>query len=118
MHHLLASAACSLGLLSLLACAPDGPEEVEPPIDLIAHMQIGGGAEGSGGFATVEDGSDVLLARGAQGGFHVWTAPRFRGAMGTLYLDRTARRVEGDALVLRAARLVLHQPRHLGLDGR
>ena len=60
-------------------------------------------------LGTVTEGG-VLLSPGAQGGFHVWTAPRFKGAMGTLYLDRQARRVEDGLLVLRASRMVLEVP--------
>ena len=73
-------------------------------------MEIGVAVEGSEGFAQVEDGEDAQLASGAQGGFHVWTAPRFKGAMGTLYLDRLARRVDDNVLVLRASRLVIDVP--------
>ncbi len=95
-----------------LACTTDGAREgadggTQP---LIADMEIGVAVDGSGGFASIEDGEDATLASGAQGGFHVWTAPRFKGAMGTLYLDRTARLVEDGTLVLRASRLVIDVP--------
>lgn len=89
------------------ACAP-GEEEEELP--LTADMQIGLSTNGSEGFMQVSDGADVQLASGAQGGYHVWTAPRFRGAMGTLYLDREARRVSDGTLMLRASRLVIDVP--------
>lgn len=93
----------------LVACSAEGVDEkdVEP---LIADMEIGVAVDGSEGFQLVDDGDDTALSPGAQGGFHVWTAPRFKGAMGTLYLDRQARRVEDGVLVLRASRLVLEVP--------
>ena len=99
----------SIACLLLLACSTEGlPDEPDPVFD--AKLQIGLAASGSEGFVSVEDGSEATLQRGAQGGFHVWTAPRFQGAMGTVYLDRQARRAEDDVLVLRAARLVIDIP--------
>ncbi|MCP4447198.1 MAG: hypothetical protein GY811_17890 [Myxococcales bacterium] len=102
--------ALAIASLSLLACAggPDENEKIDP--DLIADLEIGLSTSGSEGFASAEDGTDVQLASGAQGGFHVWTAPRFRGAAGTLYLDRRARRVSDGTLMLRASRLVIDVP--------
>lgn len=98
--------------LASLACTTDGEGNgadggTDP---LLADMEIGLAVDGSEGFAQVNDGEDALLASGAQGGFHVWTAPRLKGAMGTLYLDRNARRVDDDVLVLRASRLVIDVP--------
>lgn len=95
-------------LLLTGSCTDEGSEEIEPPLD--AQLQIGLALAGSEGFLEVQEGSDAVLQRGAQGGFHVWTAPRFQGAKGTVYLDRQARRAEDDVLVLRAARLVLDIP--------
>ncbi len=98
-----------IGSLLLLACSSENmPVDPEPVLD--AQMQIGLAAEGSEGFVSVESGSDATLQRGVQGGFHVWTAPRFQGAMGTVYLDRQARRADDDVLVLRASRLVIDIP--------
>ena len=94
---------------SLFACT-GVPGEEEEKLPLIADMQIGLSTDGSEGFVEVSDGADVQLASGAQGGYHVWTAPRFRGAMGTLYLDREARRVSDGTLMLRASRLVIDVP--------
>jgi hypothetical protein len=98
--------------LASLACTAGGEGNgadggTEP---LLADMEIGLAVDGSEGFAQIDDGEDAPLASGAQGGFHVWTAPRLKGAMGTLYLDRTARRVEDNILVLRASRLVIDVP--------
>ena len=92
----------------LVACTDGGDGEIVEPT--IADMEIGVAANGSEGFVSVDDGDETELAPGAQGGYHVWTAPRFKGAMGTLYLDRQARRVEDGLLVLRASRLVLEVP--------
>lgn len=100
-----------LAIASLLlagSCSDENPEEVAPILD--AHLQIGLAAAGSEGFVEVQDGSEAVLQRGAQGGFHVWTAPRFQGAKGTVYLDRQARRAADGILVLRASRLVLDIP--------
>ena len=106
-----AHALIALAAFGLLACTTDGVDMEDGGTEpLIADMEIGVATDGSEGFAQVEDGADAQLASGAQGGFHVWTAPRFRGAMGTLYLDRLARRVEDEVLVLRASRLVIDVP--------
>lgn len=94
-------------VVCLAACSTGS--ETTPP-DYIAEMQIGVARAEGVGFLEVNDGSDAILASGSQGGFHVWTAPRFSGAAGTVYLDRQARRVEDGALVLRAARLVIDIP--------
>ncbi len=101
--------ALAITAATLFACTgTPGDEEDELP--LIANMQIGLSVDGSEGFVEAVDGMDVQLASGAQGGFHVWTAPRIRGAMGTLYMDREARRVSDGALMLRASRLVIDVP--------
>lgn len=100
--------ALAIATFSLLACTGTPGEEEELP--LIADLQIGLSESGSEGFVEVDDGADVVLASGAQGGFHVWTAPRFRGAAGTLYLERQARRVSDGTLMLRASTLVIDVP--------
>jgi hypothetical protein len=99
-----------LPLSSLLIVACSGGAEEIPVDPLPAAMQIGVSAVGSEGFVAAQDGDEAILAPGSQGGFHLWTAPRFQGAMGTHYLDREARRVEDGVLVLRASRLVLDIP--------
>jgi hypothetical protein len=97
--------------LAATACTHEGEEQVDGGTEpLVADMEIGVAVDGSEGFLLVDDGDDAQLASGAQGGFHVWTAPRFKGAAGTLYLDRRARRVEDQVLVLRASRLVIDVP--------
>jgi hypothetical protein len=105
-HSLIALSAAAL---ALFACTTEGVDDGDTD-PLLADMEIGVAVDGSEGFALLADGADATLASGAQGGFHVWTAPRFKGAMGTLYLDRTARRVEDGVLVLRASRLVIDVP--------
>jgi hypothetical protein len=95
-------------LLFTVACGGGGGEG-NP--DLPAEIEIGTAEELDGvGFAHVDDGQRVELVPGSQGGFHVWTTPRMTGAAGTVYLDREARRVSDDVLVLRAARAVFEVP--------
>jgi hypothetical protein len=61
-----------------------------------------GGSDGTT-FELVEDGQDVPLHPGAQGGFHVFLHLRARGlAPGPLTIERTGRRVSDDQLVTRA----------------
>lgn len=101
-----ASALCCVSALAVGCAVPE--EEVVP--DLPASMVVGTGANGSEGFLAVEDGEDAILARGGQGGFHLWTNPKIRGAEGTVYLDREARLVSDGTLVLRGIRLVIDLP--------
>lgn len=61
-------------------------------------------------FVDVEDGADVELVPGAQGGFHVWTGLRIRGAAGRLRVTREARRASDGELVLLAPTLVMEVP--------
>jgi hypothetical protein len=110
MRIALAIATASLFVCTGAACTGTEDEEEDKNVPLIADMQIGLSADGSEGFVEVADGTDVQLASGAQGGYHVWTAPRLRGASGTLYLDREARRVSDGTLMLRASRLVIDVP--------
>ncbi len=91
--------AVALALIAVVgACTGDG----DPPLDLDADIEIGGADQSGAGFVALLDGDLVELATGGQGGFHVWTALRIKGAMGELYLDREARRVSDGTLVLRA----------------
>lgn len=60
-----------------------------------------GGAEDTGiGFVALEDGADAPLIAGAQGGYHVYTGLRARGMKGELRIEREARRVSDEVLVL------------------
>jgi hypothetical protein len=85
----------ALLLASVLGCGqepgPSGPGEVE----------AGSAAADGSGFIEVVDGDQVELIPGAQGGFHVWINVRVHGAAGIFYVERDARRVADDALVLR-----------------
>jgi hypothetical protein len=98
----------ALLLASLLACGggdvpvgPDaGPDAAPEPA---GELEVGTavGTDGSG-FAAVEDGADVVLTAGIQGGFHIWVNVRVSGFAGEYYLEWDARRVSDDALVSRA----------------
>lgn len=98
-----------------LACAVFGCGAGEDPGLVDASVPEGqlvlGSSDPSGsGFLPVEDGADVELVAGAQGGFHVWTTMQVTGAAGALYLEREARLVADDALILRAQRLYMEVP--------
>lgn len=70
-----------------------------------------GSSELSGvGFVSVDDGADVELVSGAQGGFHIWTALRATGVAGEVFLEREARLVSDGTLILRAQRMYLEVP--------
>lgn len=58
-------------LLSLAGCA-DAPAEE-------AAIEVG---TGSWRFEPIEDGQEVALVRGAQGGWHIWISVRVRGIEG------------------------------------
>jgi len=87
-------------------CAGEGEE----PIDLVADLEIGSASAAGLGFLPVLDGDDVELIPGSQGGFHVWTGLRVKGAKGELYLDREARLASDGTLVLRAQEQYLEVP--------
>ncbi len=86
---------CTLAALCI-GCA--GMEE-EPP--LVGELVAGSAEYDGSGFVAVEDGSEVELIPGAQGGFHVWLNVRVQGVAGELYLEREARRVSDEQLVFR-----------------
>jgi hypothetical protein len=90
----------SLVCVSLLLLAPAGcGGEEDPPAQ--GELQAGSSAADGSGFVDVVDGDEVELIPGSQGGFHVWINVRVHGAAGALYVERDARRVSDDALVLR-----------------
>ncbi|HLU65101.1 MAG TPA: hypothetical protein VKZ63_02425 [Kofleriaceae bacterium] len=65
------------------------------------ELLLGGADDTGNGFVPLEDGADVPLIGGAQGGFHVWIGLRVRGIEGELRIEREARRVSDGELVLR-----------------
>jgi len=110
--------AWAAGAIALAACGGDGAVEPGEPDAAVgsAELILGGASADGSGFTPVEDGDDVTLIGGAQGGFHVWTGLRVRGAAGRLHLERQARRQSDDKLVLRASTAVVEIPIQSG-DG-
>jgi hypothetical protein len=102
------------GALALAACGGGGDDDVVDMPDAApaatAELVLGGATRDGNGFVEMEDGADVTLVGGAQGGFHVWTGLRIRGAAGRLRLQRQARRASDDQLVLRASTAVVEVP--------
>jgi hypothetical protein len=76
-----------------------------------SDYEVALGMASTDGKAYVElvDGDEADLVPGAQGGFHVWLKVRVRGVagMGTITVEREARRVSDGELVLGAV------PQHL-----
>lgn len=94
--------------LGLAACeVEDGGVDPQP---LEGEVEAGGAMLDGNGFVALLDGADAELVPGAQGGFHVWINVRVQGVAGPLYLERTARRVSDDALVLAGSRRALEIP--------
>lgn len=93
----------SLVLAGVGCDAGDGPE-------LPSELQVGSANVTGDGFIEVTDGMDVELVPGAQGGFHVWLNLRVLAAAGELYVEREARRVSDDALILRALQQYIEVP--------
>jgi hypothetical protein len=103
------SSVVGAALFALAAGACADPEEVEPPI-YDAEMRVGTSDENGAGFIEIPDGTDVDLAPGAQGGFHVWINVSLHKISGRVIVERTARRVIDDELVLRATPQSLDVP--------
>ena len=95
--------------IALAACGGGGGGD-EPDASAGVELVLGSASADRMQFVAIDDGDDVPLIPGAQGGFHVWTGLRVRGASGTLYLERQARRVSDDQLVLLATTVVLDVP--------
>ncbi len=93
--------------LAATACGDDPVEPPPPPPDSnITSFAIGGGNEdGTAGFVGLEDGQEVTLVPGAQGGFHMFVNVRL-GFEETveehITLERTARKVADNKLVSKA----------------
>jgi len=93
--------ACA-GAIALFACGGGcGPEP---------ELVLGSASEDRTRFVPVDDGADVPLVPGSQGGFHVWTGLRVRSASGILYLEREAHRMSDGERILRASTTVLELP--------
>lgn len=89
------ASACGAGGLT------DHPDASAP---VFGMMTLGGGTEdGEPGFVDLQEGQDVPLVPGAQGGFHVYLNVRIEEASmpadRSLYIDRRARREDNDKLV-------------------
>lgn len=101
-----------LAITFCVGCSTREQEMIAPDASRLGNVsiEIGVSEDGGLGFASVSEGSKVLLHSGSQGGFHVWTTPRFKGIKGTVYLERKARRVEDNLLILRASTMVIDVP--------
>lgn len=97
--------ACSAGAIALFACG-GGEGPVETGIELV----LGSASQDRTQFVEVEDGADLPLVPGSQGGFHVWTGVRVRGAAGILHFEREARRISDELIILRASTYVMEVP--------
>jgi hypothetical protein len=102
-------------VVALCGCGDD-PDQPDGGLGLAAELVVGSTSSDRTSFVEVADGDDVPLVSGSQGGFHVWTGLRVRGASGTLYLEREARRVSDGELVLRASTVVMELPDHAMAD--
>jgi hypothetical protein len=81
-----------------------------------AELVVGTAGFDGLGFVEVTDGQDAELVPGSQGGFHVWVNLRVHKAMGTLIVEREARRVRDGRLVLRAVPRNFEVPEEAMLD--
>ncbi|MBT8492811.1 MAG: hypothetical protein KJO07_07100 [Deltaproteobacteria bacterium] len=102
-------------LAAALACGCEGGEPIEPP-EYDAFIAIGGASAAGEGFTELADGDEVELIPGSQGGFHVWIGMEVLGAEGRLRIEREARRVDDEALVLRASTQTLEVPSDAMID--
>lgn len=89
---------CTLCPWALLVLALGCDSAVELPASELAAGTAGADGEG---FIPVDDGTEVELIPGSQGGFHVWLGIRVHGVTGKVYLEREARRLHDDVLVFR-----------------
>ena len=96
-------------MLLLWSCVTEEEEEKYPPIGNATLITGTSNFDGSG-HVTIQDGQDVTLVPGAQGGFHVWLSIRIKDASGKLYLDREARRTSDQKLILRGQQQLIEVP--------
>jgi hypothetical protein len=97
-----------LSTVVLVACG--GPGQEPPPEPLEGELVLGSAALTGTGFVSVNDGAEVELIPGGQGGFHLWTSLRVQGVMGPLVLRREARLVADGSLILNAPRTIVEVP--------
>ena len=91
-----------------IGCGPDDAASADPPIAAF-EAALGGARDpmfGAGGFVEVEDGADLPLRPGSQGGLHVFlnlrvSAETIRAASDKPILYREGRRVRDGKLVSR-----------------
>jgi hypothetical protein len=102
--------AVAVAIASAMACVGCGDDDGGIGVPTDVDFVLGSVSDDRMEFAPVSDGDDVPLVSGAQGGFHVWTGLRVRGAAGTLYLEREARRVSDDVRILLGSTVVLELP--------
>ncbi len=103
-------------LLALAACSGEPPPDPPPPGD--SALIVGAGPEdGTAGFIAVEDGVELTLQPGAQGGFHVYVNLRFTEASLSKFGDdnkplirRFARRTSNGTLVSRSTHTTTLMP--------
>lgn len=98
---------------TLTACGGASASDPDMQIDAgssTAELVIGSADYSGQGFVAVDDGAEVELIPGAQGGFHVWINVSIHGAKGNLYVQRDARRVSDGELVSRGLRQAIEVP--------
>ena len=96
---------CSAGAIALFACGGG-----EGPGGTGVELVLGSASPDRTQFVPVDDGADLPLVPGSQGGFHVWTGIRVRGAAGILHLEREVRRVTDGERILLASTYVMEVP--------
>ncbi len=64
-------------------------------------VQLGVADSNGTGYSTVDDGTEVTLIPGSQGGFHVWINMRLYGVTDSAWIEVEARRLRDMALVFR-----------------
>lgn len=96
-------------LLATFALACSACTGSEPPVATTTFLVGAGPDDGTPGFVEVEDGAELTLHPGAQGGFHVYVSFRFDedavarfGADPKPLIQRNARRVSTGQLVSRS----------------
>ena len=88
----------ALGVICLIGCDAAPAKMPPPPAE---SLTLGVLAD-DGSFTPYEEGQDVTLVAGAQGGFHVWLSYQMTPARNdAASLERTAHLAADDSLILR-----------------